>query len=1359
MPRIYKIGATYSHGCVLSEFPATSDLGKMLANARKQIDPNDLAGDGIDVGGDHVTLRYGVKPNTSIKGITDYLQTESAFKVRLGPVTSFPPSESSEKTAPLIIKVYAPELHRMNERLGEVGTFKAADFEYTPHITIAYVKPEAVGKYTSLIQTEGKETWVRSASVNMPEDISIRIELKNPYMVKQAGPSTPTVDSEAFKSWFSGSKVVDANGSPQRVFRGDYRGDQFGHTFKDSKSISGGFFFTESPEVASSYATGKPDTHHIEENYDYAKWFTFPSLKYKGEKRGPNLNIAWYRLNEQQRQKVIAVLKTTQLDDQQELVFDADGPICSTEALEYEVRKKRGDWLAAGAEIWLTSGSIFGEEQQFLKVLSAMGLHADFDNPSDPRSTVTAVYLRITKPLNTSDVPDNVINRIRQEAKRDRTKSNPNREQWTAGGMCLKQWVEELENDLAHGTSFVWTTLPKKLIQVLQSMGYDGIKDTGGKNGGDSHAVWIAFNPYQIKSAIGNNGKFDPTKKNITAAEDVPSNPAFKSWFGRSEVINADGTPKMVYHGTGADIDSFQYEFAGLGNDQLGSGFYFTDNESTASGYASDQVGSDRAKPGGFQANVMPVYLSLKKPIHVTNDAAKERSLTLEQVKQIILASPNLDDSLTNFGDADFEGKDKVIRKAVSLYTGDLLTQLFLLANDFFRDYVQEFNEAVHNVTGYDGVVANTGGERHYVAWFPNQIKSAIGNNGNFDPKNHSIIASKIARAIPSFEEYVASHGGIKPLVQEEHDDWDYMEEEAEEQGRTPEEIALEYYLPTYKTWLSFLNGLTFPRKVYRMIALPNIDKLRYEKIGVYWALDENTASIYGYEDGGDDYLLEAEITENDVDWPGTLDVRMYPNTGEGEDEIRLISGSSIHLTRYRRVEGDKQWVSVGKVVTASIESSTKFADGPTQDQNWDMSITETPAFRAWFRKSKVVDDHGRPLRMFHGTRQSFDSFSPEFSNKDALMGPGFYFTANPEVASGNGKYTDPKDIMNAAVWNQAGYAWQANSFELPTPTKSQMNYAKRLFTTNTYIADAHADIGTRENRNEGIRAWQAGPDEFVKWVANKAPAEFRMKLYKSKDKDPKLLSTRPQTVAVFLCIEKPFVMESRVTRTEAMRICSYRETQEAAHLDHLFKEGVDAAPADALYQAMWRDLTDKEEVRNYLQKAGYDGINHTGGRILGTIEHPVWIAFEPNQIKSAIGNDGGYSRMKKEITSAYKFSSPKDLMEYANDQGISLFLHEYSGYLTISKIVVPKEQRGNGKGTQIMQAILQYADAHDLTIALTPDTTFGGSKGRLVSFYTNLGFVRNTGRNKDFRVRETMLRTPHKTASTKALFLQRPKW
>ncbi len=79
----------------------------------------------------------------------------------------------------------------------------------------------------------------------------------------------------------------------------------------------------------------------------------------------------------------------------------------------------------------------------------------------------------------------------------------------------------------------------------------------------------------------------------------------------------------------------------------------------------------------------------------------------------------------------------------------------------------------------------------------------------------------------------------------------------------------------------------------------------------------------------------------------------------------------------------------------------------------------------------------------------------------------------------------------------------------------------------------------------------------------------------------------------------------------------------------------------------------------------------------------------------------------------------------------------------TLSRVVVPKEMRNQGVGSNFMRDLTAAADADGATLALSPSSDFGGSKTRLVQFYKDFGFVPNKGRAKDFEISESMLRLP----------------
>lgn len=225
----------------------------------------------------------------------------------------------------------------------------------------------------------------------------------------------------------------------------------------------------------------------------------------------------------------------------------------------------------------------------------------------------------------------------------------------------------------------------------------------------------------------------------FSVADKVPQTdtPAFKKWFGDSKVVDAQGNPKVMYHGTAKDFSAFDSNFlySEEGASQTGSGFYFTDDPASASGYSGEVDGS----------NVMPVFLSLKKPLFIDfkkgETSGADFKFTKQQLKKMLMDMPNIrsteDSPLLNYGDIEYEGFDKVLDRAISGYAGS--NNIAGVRNDFFGkddSWLKAFSKA----TGYDSAWTKTQtGATHYIAWFPEQIKSATGNIGTFDASNPDI--------------------------------------------------------------------------------------------------------------------------------------------------------------------------------------------------------------------------------------------------------------------------------------------------------------------------------------------------------------------------------------------------------------------------------------------------------------------------------------------------------------------------------------------------------------------------------------------------------------------------------------------
>lgn len=83
----------------------------------------------------------------------------------------------------------------------------------------------------------------------------------------------------------------------------------------------------------------------------------------------------------------------------------------------------------------------------------------------------------------------------------------------------------------------------------------------------------------------------------------APESPEFLAWFSGSKVVDPNGEPLVVYHGTSKSVSKFHTTHTRL---EGALGAYFTESPEGASGFASEPSG-----------RVYPVFLQVKKPLDV----------------------------------------------------------------------------------------------------------------------------------------------------------------------------------------------------------------------------------------------------------------------------------------------------------------------------------------------------------------------------------------------------------------------------------------------------------------------------------------------------------------------------------------------------------------------------------------------------------------------------------------------------------------------------------------------------------------------------------------------------------------------
>jgi len=93
---------------------------------------------------------------------------------------------------------------------------------------------------------------------------------------------------------------------------------------------------------------------------------------------------------------------------------------------------------------------------------------------------------------------------------------------------------------------------------------------------------------------------------------------------------------------------------------------------------------------------------------------------------------------------------------------------------------------------------------------------------------------------------------------------------------------------------------------------------------------------------------------------------------------------------------------------------------------------------------------------------------------------------------------------------------------------------------------------------------------------------------------------------------------------------------------------------------------------------------------------------------------------------------------------GLTSWIHLQGDYaIQIASIkVTDKSKRRQGLGSALMTEITNLCDKYGLLCTLTPEPT-ETPKSVLLRFYKGFGFIPNSGRYKDFRFKNSMIRHP----------------
>lgn len=182
--------------------------------------------------------------------------------------------------------------------------------------------------------------------------------------------------------------------------------------------------------------------------------------------------------------------------------------------------------------------------------------------------------------------------------------------------------------------------------------------------------------------------------------------PEQEAFFKDSKIRDENGNLKTVYHGTSTDFNQFDPDK--IQQDNLGKGFYFTDNKDIADSYASR-----RTRERGGDHKVVEAFLNVKKPFDLNY-----------QPREVAL------DYLTHYFLSQGQTNEMALRNAEellnsSLASGDIVDNNYDIVFDTSEP---EFQTWARN-NGYDGLIvpgrdkASGASGDAVVAFKPEQIK------------------------------------------------------------------------------------------------------------------------------------------------------------------------------------------------------------------------------------------------------------------------------------------------------------------------------------------------------------------------------------------------------------------------------------------------------------------------------------------------------------------------------------------------------------------------------------------------------------------------------------------------------------
>jgi phage portal protein BeeE len=427
----------------------------------------------------------------------------------------------------------------------------------------------------------------------------------------------------------------------------------------------------------------------------------------------------------------------------------------------------------------------------------------------------------------------------------------------------------------------------------------------------------------------------------------------FVRWFGDSKVVDDDGNPQIVYHGTTGKFENVFDPAKG----ELGNHF---GTQEVADGFAS------RFNESGKGNRVYPAFLSIKNPLKMVDKGQWDNL----QVLETLVANGKMTQKEADDWQSGFQERWSAHNWKSGPYPRQQETVNLLSSHGYDgieyinrREGIKLPKDLSENTSRLNGLSDNEFLERvpnattSYISIYPNQIKSATGNSGTFDPDNPNITKSAPSEG---YRPPVSAQSNARKVLRWKREHGDAV------QGMTATGWARARQLASGKKVSRETVGRMAAFARHRKNSKVN-PKFRAEP----WR-DAGYVAWLGW--GGD----------SGINWAAGI------VAGEGK------SGSDCGANQPGG-GGFRAGNTCGKEDGGSGDSGSSKVRQWAEKKFKDKQTAEN--FAKWFGDSKFVDENGEPIAVYHGTSTGFT----EFRNTGARLpsiGYGFYFSPDADVAS-----------------------------------------------------------------------------------------------------------------------------------------------------------------------------------------------------------------------------------------------------------------------------------------------------------------------------------------------------------------------